>query len=361
MNTKIIVATFFPVYPITFGSSVVISSFFENIENKNKVLFQISKKNIKKKNIKNILNQSDSKIFKFFSVLVLINNLLAEIKRSNYRNVLIMEGASWIGYSFILLVLVKLLFKNIKVIYKAHSIEYEIRKQNSNFIISNLSFIFEKFVYKNCDVSTSVSPLEQKKIKQLYNVKTELFPNIVELSKGNKNLSKLNKQYIFYSGSYDYLPNKNAIDRLINKIMPIILKKNPNLLLVLTGSKKIPYRYDWLKNLGMQSKDNYLNILKNSICLVVPTREGYGTRVKIIEALCNGVVVVSSRIGIEGIAYDHKSPPPFECNTDHSFVNSILKVLNNKNYKKRAKKNRSKYIKKYSAKLNTQIFVKNHS
>ena len=49
MNTKIIVASFFPVYPITFGSSVVISSFFENIQNKNKVLFQISKKNIKKK------------------------------------------------------------------------------------------------------------------------------------------------------------------------------------------------------------------------------------------------------------------------------------------------------------------------
>ena len=361
MNTKIIVASFFSIYPVTFGSSVVISSFFENIPNKNKVLFHISKKNIKKSKTKNIINQSDFKIFKLFSVLLLIRKILFEIKHSNHKNVLIIEGASWVGYSFLLLFLVKFFFKKVKIIYRGHSIEYEIRKRNSNFIISYLSFIFEKFVYQNSHVSTSVSSLEQKKIKKLYNIQTEVFPNIIEISKTNKNFLKFNKRYIFYSGSYDYLPNKKAIDRLVKKIMPIIIKKKPNLSLVLTGSKKIPYNYNWLKNLGMISKDKYFNILKNSLCLIVPTREGYGTRVKIIEALCNGTVVVSSRIGIEGISYDRKFPPPFECNTDLSFVNSILKILNNSKYKQKAKKNRHKYIKKYSAKLNTQIFVRNHT
>jgi hypothetical protein len=41
--------------------------------------------------------------------------------------------------------------------------------------------------------------------------------------------------------------------------------------------------------------------------LVVPTQEGYGTRVKIIEALCEGVVVVSSQTGIEGIKFNKKT------------------------------------------------------
>ena len=108
--------------------------------------------------------------------------------------------------------------------------------------------------------------------------------------------------------------------------MPKILIKNPNLLLVLTGSAKIPYKYNWLKNLGMVSKDRYFNILKNSLCLIVPTQEGYGTRVKIIEALCEGVIVISSKIGIEGIRYNKKSPPPFECLSDHSFINTINKI-----------------------------------
>ena len=116
--------------------------------------------------------------------------------------------------------------------------------------------------------------------------------------------------------------------------MPKLLKKNPKIILVLTGSKKIPHKAFWLKNLGLISKNRYLNILSNSLCLVVPTKEGYGTRVKIIESLCNGTVVVSSKIGIEGINYNKRIPPPFECSDDTSFVNAILKVSKNKIYKK---------------------------
>ena len=49
MSRKIIVASFFPVYPVTFGSSVVISSFFENLPFKNKVLYQVSSQKVKLK------------------------------------------------------------------------------------------------------------------------------------------------------------------------------------------------------------------------------------------------------------------------------------------------------------------------
>ena len=75
--------------------------------------------------------------------------------------------------------MVKLLCLNIKIFYKGHSIEYEIRKKNNNFIISYLSFFFEKFVYIFSNISSSVSSIEQKKIKYLYNVKTKIFPNII--------------------------------------------------------------------------------------------------------------------------------------------------------------------------------------
>ena len=88
--------------------------------------------------------------------------------------------------------------------------------------------------------------------------------------------------------------------------MPKILKKNPNLFLVITGNKKIPYNHKWLKNLKMVTKKKYLNILRNSLCLITPIKEGHGTRVKIIEALCEGKIVISSKIGIEGINFNDK-------------------------------------------------------
>ena len=59
-----------------------------------------------------------------------------------------------------------------------------------------------------------------------------------------------------------------------------------------------------VKKFRIIKKNQYFKILRNAVCLLVPTKEGYGTRVKIIEALCEGVVVISSRIGIEGIKYN---------------------------------------------------------
>lgn len=360
MNKKIIVASFFPIYPVTYGSSVVISSFFENLPFKDKTLYQISNKKgrAKKRKVKNILSFGNYKLFKILSVLVLIKNILFEIKSSKKKNILFIEGASWIGYSFLLILFLKVFSLNVKIIYRGHSIEYDIRKKNSNFIISNLSFVFEKFVYKNSSISTSVSKLEMQRVKKLYNIKTLIFPNIINFHEEKKSKSEFNKKYIFYSGSYDYQPNKKAIDRLCFDIMPKLVKKYPKIILVLTGSKKIPHKAHWLKNLGLVSKNRYINILRNSLCLIVPTTEGYGTRVKIIEALCYGIVVLSSKIGIEGINYNKQNPPPFECLNDHSFISVISKLNKNNIYKKNAKKNKYSYIKDYSARLKTRSFVK---
>ena len=129
-----------------------------------------------------------------------------------------------------------------------------------------------------------------------------------------------------------------------------------NLKLVLTGTEKLPYKSKWIKNLGLVSKIKYIELLKNSICLAVPSKEGYGTRVKIIEALCHGTVVVSSKIGIEGIQFDKNVKPPFNCESDKNFVETIIKVMKNKKYKKIAKKNSINLIKYYSASYQNSIF-----
>jgi len=360
MIKKIIVVAFFPVYPVTFGSSVVISSFFENLPFKNKILYQISnqKSKIKNKKIKSIFLLNKTKLFKFFSVLILIKKILSEIRSSKSKSIIFVEGASWIGYSFLLIIFLKIFFSKTKIIYRGHSIEYDIRRENSNFIVATLSYMFEKFVYKSSYISTSVSKLEKQRVKKLYNVNTRIFPNIINFNERKKEKSEFDKKYILYSGSYEYQPNKKAIDRLYYEIMPGLIKKNPNIILVLTGSNEIPYKAKWLKNLGLIAKNRYINILRNSLCLVVPTKEGYGTRVKIIEALCHGTVVVSSKIGIEGINYNKKSPPPFECTDNNSFI-KVISILNkNNNYKKKAFKNKFSYIEDFSARLKTRSFIK---
>ena len=188
MEKKIIVAAFFPIYPITFGSSVVISSFFEGISIKNKVLFQISDNtSLKDKKIVSVSTLYQNKLFKLLSVIILILKVIKELFIGQPKKILIIEGASWIGYAFLLVLITNIIFPSVIIIYRGHSIEYEIRKKNSNFLISTLSYYFEKYVYKNTKYSTSVSSIEQNKIKNLYGVKTIIFPNVINLINKKKN------------------------------------------------------------------------------------------------------------------------------------------------------------------------------
>ena len=77
----------------------------------------------------------------------------------------------------------KVFVSKIKLIYISHSIESEIRKKYSNKFIFFLTKFLENLVFKFSDLSTSVSYKERKKIKVLYNAKTKLLPNGINLEK----------------------------------------------------------------------------------------------------------------------------------------------------------------------------------
>ena len=362
---KFAFVSFFQVFPSYSGASEVSSSFFNSWPNKNKKFFQVSsKKIIKNKKIFSFKINFENPIKKLVKINLIAKEIIKYLNNSK-KKIIIFEGASWIGYFYILKKILKKKFPNLIFIYHSHNIEYDLRKSKSNFFISFLTKIIEKKIFLSCDISTVVSKNDYQRITKLYNVKPYILPNgltINSILSSKKSDIKLPKKFIFFNGSYLYKPNMFAIDTLIENIMPKIIKKFPNIKLVISGGglkKNIKKKY--LINLGILKKKDLVNVIKKSICLAVPLEYGFGTRVKIIEALCKGVIVVSSKIGIEGISYNVKFPPPFKCTSDHSFANSILKIMNNKKYKKKAKKNSHKYIKKYSAKLNTEFFIKNNT
>ena len=82
--------------------------------------------------------------------------------------------------------------------------------------------------------------------------------------------------------------------------MPSLIKKIPNLKLVLTGggfNKNLP----WLINKEIVPKKDLYNLIYYAKCMCVPLKFGSGTRIKIIEALSLGAIVISTKKGIEGI------------------------------------------------------------
>ena len=346
--------TFFPIKPDTMGSSAVVNSRYDSWPYKKKA-FQISHvQRINNQNIETIFIKKENPINKILKLPEMIFRTLRFLKKAK-KKILIIEGASWIFYSFFVIFFFKIFGSNIKIIYISHSVESEIRKKYSNKFIFLLTKLFEKLVFRFSDISTSVSVREKRKIKFLFNVNTILLPNGINLNP-IKRKKILNYDYIIYTGSYSYKPNKVAIDILNKSIMPLLVKKIPNLKLVLTGGG-FEKKYPWLVNKGIVPKSQLFNLLFFSKCLCVPLKFGSGTRIKIIEALSLGTVVISTKIGIEGIRLNFINPP-FIINKDTKIVKKIIQIVKeNKKFKKRAVNSSYFYLKNYSMKSIIKKFI----
>ena len=356
-NTKTAFITFFPAVPDNMGSSTVVNSRFKSWPSQKK-LFQLSHiKKINNKNIKTIFIRKEKPLNKILSLPKLICSVFLYLKNSK-KKIIIIEGASWVFYSFIVFFSIKLFFFKSKIIYISHSIESEIRKKFSNIFIYLLTKYLERLMFKCADIATTVSKQEKSKIKKLYNVNTILYPNAINIDY-KVGVKKIAKDYILYSGSYLYRPNKNAIDYLNNNIMPILLTKHPKIKLVLTGGgfKK---KYPWVINKNIVPKKELYNLIYHSKCLCIPLKFGSGTRIKIIEALSIGAIVISSLKGIEGIELNKKNPP-FVLKNNKKFINTIDNVIkNNKFIKKKSNIAKNFYLKKYSMRKITNNFLKNY-
>lgn len=353
-NKKTAFITFFPIKPNTMGSSAVINARYDSWFSQKKI-FQLSHlNNYKNKNIETIYIKRESP---FYKIINLHKIILAAYRYLNNggKNILVIEGASWIFYSFCTLIFFKIFLPSTKIVYISHSIEFEIRKKYSNPLIYFLTFILEYLVFFFSSISTTVSKLEYKKIYNLYNKKTIIYPNGITI---NKKINKriLDYRYIIFSGSYFYKPNKIAIDFLNETLMPVLIKKVPNLKLVITGGgykKKFP----WLIDKKIVSKDILYNLISFATCMCVPLEFGSGTRIKIIEALILGCPVLSTKKGIEGINIS-KNSTTFVSKIE-KFSNHILFILSNeKKLKLKANKNKQFFKNLYSMENITKVFLK---
>ena len=316
------------------GAAEVTLGIFNSIKERKK-LFEINDKNIDIK----LLNF----LFKISNIIKIIPKISKFFKRDG-QNVIIIEGASWIGLSFIFFVLSKFLIRNSIVIYHSHNIEYDIRiKNNSNFFIIFLTKFFENFIFRKCNFGTVVSKEDKKRIKKLYNINTYLLENGVSLDRIilKKPSFKLPSKYFMFIGSYWFKPNKESIDLILNELLPKIRLNDKNIIFILTGNglpiEKIKNEKNilYLKNLN---KFNLNYLIYNSDYLLFPMKEATGTKLKIIESLMIGGNIITSKAGMKGIDKKFINVPYLYKNKKH-----LLNILTkNKTY---LKKNNIKKLK----------------
>lgn len=83
--------------------------------------------------------------------------------------------------------------------------------------------------------------------------------------------------------------------------------------------------------------------LESSLCMVVPLLLGAGIKVKILEALSAGKIVLTNDIGVEGISLTNRENY-FHCNTPQEYAAVITEIHENKELADYVSKNAKKFI-----------------
>jgi glycosyltransferase involved in cell wall biosynthesis len=104
----------------------------------------------------------------------------------------------------------------------------------------------------------------------------------------------------------DWLPNSEGVLWFAKEILPLIHRRKPNCRVAIVGRKP------GQEILDLAAADAHIEVtgtvpevrpyLWNSKISILPLRVGGGTRLKVYEAMAAGLPLVSTSVGIEGLA-----------------------------------------------------------
>lgn len=238
---------------------------------------------------------------------------IKKIIRREKVNTIILEHPylGWIG------IILKIFVKIVLVVH-THNIEFERFKSIGKWWWKILMW-YEKFIICNADLVMCISEDDQNGFITCFNLdrnKTIVVPYGIQVNREqvNKTEAKLifcekyninpEKYLLTFAGSYDYKPNIEALDIILNEINPRLINILNNYHIVIAGNK-LPSSY---KNLIDYPNITYLGYIEDinlfnlaGDLFLNPVTTGGGIKTKIIDALGMNATVISSDSGAKGI------------------------------------------------------------
>lgn len=245
---------------------------------------------------------------------------------------------------------------NASLIYRAHNVEWKIWEklaENHSGIrglyLKKLSKSFKKAEEKFIKSVTKIVAITEsdamyfKTVNPSANVIT--IPVGVEIS--NEIHPATDNPTLYHLGSMEWMPNREGLEWFVNDVWPIIQESAPKSELHIAGRKlnkeDEAFAGQNIHNHG-EIEDAQSFIAAHQIC-IVPIWSGSGLRIKTLEAMAQGKVVVSTQIGADGIdAQPHQDW--LIANDAPTFAHSIIQLLNNPEQLKHISENALNYIQK---------------
>ncbi len=161
----------------------------------------------------------------------------------------------------------------------------------------------ERSAVKAADTTLVVTNVERSAIHDLVGSSSvQVIPNVHE-TRSERVPPRSGRRGLVFYGSYRHAPNVDAVRHLYSTIMPAIWKQIPDLELTVVGDR-LPedlasppdpriHAIGWVEDLHP--------IVDSSLALVAPLRFGAGLKGKIGFAMANGLPVITTSVGAEGM------------------------------------------------------------
>jgi polysaccharide biosynthesis protein PslH len=244
-----------------------------------------------------------------FSNTDFTKQLISVLKQSQF-DVIQMEGIYLCPYLPVIR-----RFSNASVVLRAHNIEGSLWKDIAanettlmkRFYLSILARRMKRYEieqFSQFDAVTSVTSKDLDYVKAHRPLlKADLFPYAIEIKPFT--LTPINRKAIYFLGALDWMPNQEAIRWFAAEVWPKIFQAFPNIRFHVAGRNAAKSLADFLEGIeGIVYSGEVADagaFLRQFSIMVSPLFSGSGIRVKIIEAMQQGVVVLASAKAVEGI------------------------------------------------------------
>lgn len=139
------------------------------------------------------------------------------------------------------------------------------------------------------------------------------------------------KQYdILFNGNMNYPPNIESAVYLVNKIMPVVWKKNPTCRVLISGADPAEEVKALASNLVHVTGwvDDIRNSFRRSKILVAPMQSSIGLQNKLLEAMACGLPCITTPLSNNALGAI-PNQEVMVCSTPDEFAHSIDLLLNN--------------------------------
>lgn len=233
-------------------------------------------------------------------------------------------------------------YSEAKIFIRAHNIEHKIWERVASntenplkrFYLNILSRQLKKFemkILEKSDGIITISKIDAEYFKKNGIIKPLCtIPYTIDVHSVPRKIENPKMKNLFSIASMNWQPNIEGISWFLKHCWTMIHNKYPELRLVIAGRNK-PDDFLAIPPKGVdvvgEVPDSSIFMKENGI-LVVPLLSGSGIRIKIVEGMSLGKVIITTSIGAEGIDVTHRENILI-ANTPSEFLDAVTFCMNN--------------------------------